>query len=109
MSISWIAPSDGNGHVRDVRASDRAQLLAEDYTEFRLTCSTPSGTREGDMYIQSFGNTAELASHAEKCGRALFGGCTTTQVHTADGTALLWTDAEAGVRTQSASAAAASP
>lgn len=94
MNLCWIAPREGVGHARDVQAAGRAQLLRDDYEEFRLTCDTPSGTKVGSLYIQA-GNAGELASHAAKCGWALFGGCTTMQLHRLDGTAMeLRPDAE---------------
>lgn len=80
MNLCWIVPKGEGGHVRDVDTDDRAALLREGYDELRLTCNTPSGLREGNLYDQ--GSAADaLASHVEKGALALFGGCTTIQVH----------------------------
>ena len=87
MNLCWIVPAGEGGHVRDVNADERADLLRDGYEEFRLTCSTPSGTRAGSLYAQPFKNADELASHVEKGGLALFGGCTTIEVHKSDSAA----------------------
>ena len=88
MNLCWIAPREGIGHVRDVQAAARAELVRDGYEEFRLTCHMPGGTKVGSLYIQGDGN-GELASHAAKCGWALFGGCITMQLHRLDGTAVV--------------------
>ena len=75
--------------MRDVDADDRAGLLRDGYEEFRLTCVTPTGTRAGSLYAQTFKSAEEMASHVEKGGLALFGGCTTMEVRKCDSAAAL--------------------
>ena len=70
--------------MRDVDADGRAVLVHDGYEEFRLTCVTPSGTRAGSLYAQAFKSAEEMASHVEKAGLALFGGCTTMEVRKCD-------------------------
>lgn len=89
MNLCWIVPKGGCGHVRDVDTDDRAVLLREGYEEFRLTCTTPSGTREGSLYDQAWKSAEDLALHVEKGGLALFGGCTILQVHRPDSAAVV--------------------
>ena len=81
MNLCWIVPKGKGGHVRDVDTHERAILVRDGYEEFRLTCTTPSGQREGSLYDQAGMNADDLAGHVEKAGLALFGGCTTIQVH----------------------------
>ncbi len=83
MNLCWIVPKGEDGHVRDVDTDERAVLLREGYEEFRLTCTTPSGLREGSLFDQA-SISADLASHVEKGALALFGGCTTIEVHRPD-------------------------
>ena len=83
MNLCWIVPKGEDGHVRDVDADERAVLLRDGYEEFRLTCTTPSGLREGSLFDQA-SISADVASHVEKGALALFGGCTTIQVHKPD-------------------------
>jgi hypothetical protein len=84
MNLCWIVDKEKGGHVRDVDTEERAALLSAGYKEFRLTCLTPSGTREGTLYDQGLTSAEELAQHVEKSGLALFGGCTTMEVHRPD-------------------------
>ena len=83
MNICWIVTTGVGGHVRDVDDDEREVLLSHGYEEFRLTCTTPSGTREGFLYVQACKTNEALASHVEMGGLALFGGCTTMEVHRA--------------------------
>ncbi|CAN5903400.1 hypothetical protein BH11GEM1_BH11GEM1_19460 [soil metagenome] len=87
MNLCWIVPKGEDGHVRDVDTDERAVLVRDGYEEFRLTCITPSGQLEGSLYDQASMNADDLACHVEKAGLALFGGCTTIQVHKPDRTA----------------------
>jgi|GEM_PF-4530963 len=82
MNLCWIVPKGERGHVRDVDPDERAVLLRDGYQDIRLTCVTPSGQREGSLYDQASMNAHDLASHVEKAGLALFGGCTTILVST---------------------------
>ena len=84
MNLCWIVPAAEDGHVRDVDTAERAVLLRDGYEEFRLTCTTPSGLREGTLFDQAPTNADDLARHVEKAGLALFGGCTTIEVHRPD-------------------------
>lgn len=81
MDVCWIVPRGEGGHVRVVGAEERTVLLGEGYEDFRLTCITPSGARDGTLYDQAWKSSEELSSHVEQAGFALFGGCTTIQVH----------------------------
>ena len=81
MNLCCLVPKGEDGHVRDVDTDERAVLLREGYEEFRLTCTTPSGLREGSLYDQASTGADDLARHVEKGAMALFGGCTTIQVH----------------------------
>ena len=40
--------------------------------------------REGTLYDQGLTSAVELSQHVEKGGLALFGGCTTVEVHRPD-------------------------
>lgn len=84
MNLCWVVDKEAGGHVRDVDTEERAALLLMGYEEFRITCLTPSGTREGTMYDQGLRSVDELARDVEKSGLALFGGCTTMEVHRPD-------------------------
>ena len=84
MNLCWIVPKGERGHVRDVDPDEHADLLRDGYEDIRLTCVTPSGQREGVLYDQASMNAHDLASHVEKAGLALFGGCTTIRVAKAD-------------------------
>ena len=81
MNLCWIIPRGQTGHVRDLDSQHRAALLLDGYEEFRLTCTSPGGTRAGSLYVQGARSRKELASHVAKCGLALFGGCTSVEVH----------------------------
>lgn len=85
MNLCWIVDKEDGGHVRDVDPEERATLLSAGYEEFRLTCLTPSGTREGTLYDKGPTSADELSQHVEKSGLALFGGCSTVEVHRLDG------------------------
>lgn len=67
--------------MRVVGTEERAALLRAGYEEFRLTCVTPSGARDGSLYDQGWRSSKELSSHVERAGFALFGGCTKIEVH----------------------------
>lgn len=84
MNLCWIVPGANRGHVRDVDVIDRTKLVREGYKEFRLICSTPSGTRNGTLYVQAWQSPRELASFVDQAGLALFGGCTSIEVHRPD-------------------------
>ncbi len=81
MNLCWVVTAGLGGHVRDVDPHERDVLLRDGYEEFRLSCITPSGTREGLLYVQACKTSESLASHVEMGGLALFGGCTTMEVH----------------------------
>lgn len=81
MNICWVVTTGVGGHVRDVDTNEREVLLRDGYEEFRLSCTTPSGTREGLLYVQACKTDVALASHVEMAGMALFGGCTTIEVY----------------------------
>ena len=89
MNLCWIVDKEEGGHVRDVDPEERAALLSAGYDELRLTCTTPSGTREGFLYDQGPTSADELSQHVEKSGLALFGGCSTMEVHRPDSTLAL--------------------
>ena len=85
MNLCWVVDKEEGGHVRDVDPEERAALLSAGYEEFHLTCTTPSGTREGTLYDHGPTSEDELSQHVEKSGLALFGGCSTVEVHRLDG------------------------
>ena len=89
MNPCWVVDKEAGGRVRDVDAEERAALLGAGYKEFRLTCLSPEGTREGTLYDQGLTSAEEFAHHVEKSGLALFGGCSSMEVHRPDGVVTL--------------------
>ena len=85
MNLCWIVPKGEGGHVRDVDTDERAALVRDGYEEFRLICITPSGQREGSLYVPARTNADDFAFHVETAGLALFGGCTSMRVHKRQG------------------------
>lgn len=57
--------------MRDVDTNEREVLLSDGYEQFRLICTTPSGTREGPLYVQEWKTDDALASHVKMGGLAL--------------------------------------
>ena len=57
--------------MRDVDTNERDVLLADGYEQFRLICTTLSGTREGLLHVQEWKTDDALASHVEMGGLAL--------------------------------------
>lgn len=56
--------------MRDVDTNERDVLLADGYEQFRLICTTPSGTREGLLHVQEWKTDDALASHVAMGGLA---------------------------------------
>ena len=61
MNLAWIVSETGEPQARNLHAKDRAGLLREGYSRYRIHCIVDGRhAREADLYAQRLPSMAEV-------------------------------------------------